>query len=361
MSAASQAALVTGYQQIAKKLGLPGAQQAPIDFIAELMMWFHQSESWLLIVDNLDDIEVLNPLRLFTRGDMEKLSLFQTLLPENGPSKHTIITTRNKYADWIPAEGVEIPLPSCDEAIAMLFTLTGIQTYQESENEQAMKIVTELGYLPLAIEQAAAYIAQVCNKKLSTFLPRYKANRSTIHRRVSFGGRQYSESIATTWILSVTAVTERNPNAAILLKFLAYLAPDLILINFLKAGSSGVDDGLKQIIANEESFDEVLFMLEQFSLVKRETTKQGDGLVMHRLVQAFLQDEIQLHTSNESEVKHQWSNVIGLGNEAFPIPWGPTNMSRRTCREFQNQLLPILLACPMMKIDNIQALLERMG
>ena len=113
VSAATQAALVAGYQQIAKKIGLEAAKQGgPIDFIPDLMLWFRQSDSWLLIVDNLDDIEVLNPATLFSQADMDKLSLFQTLLPENGPSKHTIITTRNKYADWIPAEGVEIPLLS---------------------------------------------------------------------------------------------------------------------------------------------------------------------------------------------------------------------------------------------------------
>jgi hypothetical protein len=194
--------------------------------------------------------------------------------------------TRNKYADWIPAEGVEIPLLPCDEVLTMLFMLARIKIYEVSEIGQAQQIVRELGYLPLTIEQGVAYITQICNKTLSKFLTWYKENRLTIHEWVPFGGRQYSESLATTWILSVNAVRERSSNAACLLKFLAYLASDFILIQFLKAGLNGLDDDLKRVIANEECFDNAIFALGQFSLLKQKTTREGDGLVVHRLLQA---------------------------------------------------------------------------
>jgi hypothetical protein len=60
-------------------------------------------------------------------------------------------------------------------------------------------------------------------------------------------------------------------------------------------------------------------------------------------------------------MKHQWSNVINLGYEAFPIPWHYEITNWRRCREFQNQLLPPLLACPVIEIEKIQNLLERLG
>lgn len=141
--------------------------------------------------------------------------------------------------------------------------------------------------MPLAIEQTAAYIAHVCNKTLSKFLPRYKENRLTVHKRVTFGGRQYSKSVAATWILSVNAVRDRNADAVNLLNFLAYLAPDFILIKFMKADCDRIDDNLKRVIAHDETFDNALLILEQFSLVKREETKQGDGSIMHRLYKHF--------------------------------------------------------------------------
>src|SRR5271154_6476678 len=118
---------MAGYQQIATRIGLSNARRGSIEFISQLLQWFRQFDDWLLIVDNLDDIDVLKPEALFSESDLEKLSLFQTLLSENDLSKHIIITTRNKHADWISAERFEIPLLSPDEAVIMLFTLAGIQ------------------------------------------------------------------------------------------------------------------------------------------------------------------------------------------------------------------------------------------
>jgi len=91
------------------------------------------------------------------------------------------------------------------------------------------------------------------------------------------------------------------------LKFLAYLALDFISIKFLKAGSDGIEDDLKHVITDDECFDEAVSLLEQFSLVKRENSKHRDVLVMHRLVQAFLQDEIQMQILKETEIQRQWA------------------------------------------------------
>ena len=81
----------------------------------------------------------------------------------------------------------------------MLFVLTGARDHGTWNRTVALDIVEELGFLPLAIEQAAAYISQICSHNVLKFLSRYNENRATIHKRVPpAGGRQYSYSIATT-------------------------------------------------------------------------------------------------------------------------------------------------------------------
>ena len=60
----------------------------------------------------------------------------------------------------------------------------------------------------------------------------------------------------------------------------------------MKRGCGGVDDELRAIIENDEEFDEALFQLEQFSLAKRMKREGGESIEVHRLVQAFLQDEV---------------------------------------------------------------------
>src|SRR5947199_3973809 len=76
VSAATQASLVAGYQRIAMRIGIQNAQRgSPTDIIPQLLLWFRQSENWLLVVDNLDDIEVLNPVTLFSQTDLERWEL----------------------------------------------------------------------------------------------------------------------------------------------------------------------------------------------------------------------------------------------------------------------------------------------
>ena len=338
VSAATQAALVHGYQCIARRIGLKSAQRAvTIEFIPDVLQWFRRSEKWLLIIDNLDDIEVLDPTKLFSKNDLGNSSISETLLPENGPTKHTIITTRSKYADWIPAAGLEIPMLTCEEAVDMLFTLTGVPLPQPGEQQVAQEIVKELGYLPLAIEQAAAYTAQMYDKSFSRFFRFYKTNRSKVHQWLPVGRRHYSESIATTWKMSAEAVKDSSIDAANLLKFFAYLGPDFISVPFLKAGCDGVDDDLKRIIVDEDLFDEALFTLKRFSFIKREESpERGDVIGMHRLLQAFLQDETELYHSNASMI----SNVIRFFTHAFPEFL--TNESRSQCRIYQEQIVEAL-------------------
>ena len=61
IKAVDQASLLSGYQRIAKAAGLPNLQQATPSEIAEMVIsWLNREQSWLLVFDNLDDIEVIN-------------------------------------------------------------------------------------------------------------------------------------------------------------------------------------------------------------------------------------------------------------------------------------------------------------
>ena len=61
--------------------------------------WLENQRSWLLVIDNLDDIKVINGY-----------------LPANSVKKHTLITTRNLNAENIPAQGLEVDLMSLKDA-----------------------------------------------------------------------------------------------------------------------------------------------------------------------------------------------------------------------------------------------------
>ena len=160
VNADTEASLQSGFEGIAMRIGLAElvTKLQPKQLAERVLLWFRQQESWLLVFDNLDTIEFVNGF-----------------LPESGPKKHTLITTRNPNADGIPARGLDATLPEIDEAMGMLYKLSkvaiGIQT------EEAGEIVIALDRLPLAIEQAAAYVREA-GGNFRTFLKHYANQRA---------------------------------------------------------------------------------------------------------------------------------------------------------------------------------------
>ena len=160
ITAVDQASLLSGYQEIAQKAGIKGLiSLEPVQIAKNVLTWLRQEESWLLVIDNLDGINVVFGY-----------------LPENGPQKHTLITTRNPNSNGIPAEGLEVPLLDVVDSIDLLSTMSHIDIVENSaESVQAAQIVEQLGCLPLAIEQAAAIVREFASD-FATFLDDYHKN-----------------------------------------------------------------------------------------------------------------------------------------------------------------------------------------
>ena len=99
--AVDRTSLLLGYQTIAKAARLHFPENtSSIEIANEVVLWLREQSNWLLIIDNLDDINVA-----------------EGLLPENGSQKHTIFTTRNPNAEGIPAEPLEVPLLGPNDSI----------------------------------------------------------------------------------------------------------------------------------------------------------------------------------------------------------------------------------------------------
>jgi len=310
ISAVDKSSLLSGYQNIAKAARLCFGDMSPIEIASAMLTWLRQQQSWLLVIDNLDDIEVANGL-----------------LPENSLQHHTIITTRNPNADGIPAEPLEVPLLNAHDSIELLSTLSKITIQADSPDErQAANIVHKLGYLPLAIEQAAAYIREVTSD-FSAFLKEYGRNHKRLHMWVPAGNRLYPNSIATTWSMSLALVPEYP---AKLLRLFSFLNPDGILIAFLASGAEALEDDVRHIIFDPIELATALLELEKFSLIKWD--RQKKSITMHRLIQMVIRDEMPEEDSRLTII-----NIIDLFLLAFPN--FTTNETRSLCRTYQEQIV----------------------
>jgi hypothetical protein len=234
ITAVDQASLLSGYQKIAKKAGLPIASDpSPVEIAEYVLSWLKREKSWLVVIDNLDNINVVDGF-----------------LPETGLHQHTLITTRNPNSAGIPAEGLEVPLLDPEDAVDLLSILSNITIAPNSpESQQAGQIIDKLGYLPLGIEQAGAYVREVAGDFM-TFLKDYDENRKDLHNWVPQGIRPYPYSVATTWSMSFNIVRNTNAQAAELFRLLSFLNPDGILIDFLQSGTGALENGLRQVVSN---------------------------------------------------------------------------------------------------------------
>ena len=240
-----------------------------------------------------------------------------------------MITTRNKNCDGIPAEGIEIIPMNSTESISLLLTRSGLQDDPRQEVKiEAKKIVDELGHLPLAIEQAAAYIRS--SQNIFEYLSVYRQNRKDLLHHKPKGNYPYHESVATTWKMSLRRLETTSKN---LIELLAYLNPDEILLDFLTAGKSGLPPELGLFVNNTFLLRQVLHDLETYSLIR--VWDEGRKITIHRLVQYVIRDDL------DSKYRRVLiARVLRLGLSAFPDAVVGSNY--QTCRIYRSQIIAIL-------------------
>ena len=193
ISAVTQESLLDGYQKIGKRANIALAPDSkPISIAEQVLSWLKRTPNWLLVVDNLDNIDVVST------GNLDEPNIVAMLLPQSGPGQHTLITTRNPNADHIPAQALEVPLFEKSDSVDLLSALSGISVSPKSEEEKvAQQIAEELGNLPLAISQAGAYIKQISGS-FGNYIKHYSEYRSHVNAWIPKGPRPYSYSVATT-------------------------------------------------------------------------------------------------------------------------------------------------------------------
>ena len=143
------------------------------------------------------------------------------------------------------------------------------------------QIAEELGRLPLALEQAAAYLDRV-QMPGREYLDLLRARAADLYARGQVTSR--SDTIATLWDLSLERITAEDPAAVQLLDICAYLAPEPVPLDLFTAHPSRLPEPLSSAAADPLAFTEAIGTLADYSLAKRTPA----GLQLHRLVQATI-------------------------------------------------------------------------
>jgi tetratricopeptide (TPR) repeat protein len=281
--------------------------------------WLEASPDCLLILDNADD-----------------LTIIQNFLPASGKG-HILLTTRARPMGKL-AQRVELGRMAMEEGTLFLLRRAGIivpeaslEAVSSTDRTQAQELVTLLDGLPLALDQAGAYIEET-GTDLSHYLKLYKSERKRLLKRRSKFPTDHPESVASTWSLSFQKIEKLNAVAANVLRFCAFLQPDAIPEELLIVGTPTQSNLPESIVSDPLQFDEAIGDLLRFSLVGRHP--QSKTLSIHRLVQVVLKDEMDV------QMQRYWAErVIRVVDRAFP------DRSRvKTWSEWQ-RYLPQAQAC----------------
>ncbi len=291
--------LVQKYVDIALLLGLPEQRQQDQTRIVEAVKrWLREHRGWLLILDNADD-----------------LGMVRDFLPGTDTG-HVLLTTRA----WTMGQLAQrIELDRMEEAKGTLFLLRRVRILQaddpldkasSQDRKHALAIVQVMDGLPLALDQAGAYIEEtVCG--LAGYLTRYQQHRKDLLKARGEYTSDHPEPVATTWSLSFQKVEQANAAAADLLRFCAFLAPDAIPEEIITEGAAELTSELQAVATDPYLLDTAIKELFRYSLIQRDAEQKL--LRMHRLVQAVLKDAMP------EEAQHEWAErTVRAVNHTFP-------------------------------------------
>jgi tetratricopeptide (TPR) repeat protein len=167
-------------------------------------------------------------------------------------------------------------------AEAMVFWEQRLGVGEQAEREA---LASALGYLPLAVEQAAAFMLKR-HISPTAYLTRFQERRAALWARED-PPDNYHATVATTWAMAFDHA-KQTTGAAELLILCSFFAPDDIPLGMIRADGELLPATLATVVADEDAFDDALLALRDYSLVLG-----GVGqLSMHRLVQVVARERL---------------------------------------------------------------------
>jgi len=269
------------YADLAAELG--AAQKGlPQDAMRRaLLSDLHRRPRWLLIFDNAEDPAFL-----------------RDWLP-SGPG-HVIITSRSQNWAELAAPVLVDVLPRRESVDLLRARVPGIMT------AEADALAGALGDLPLALAQAAAYLAET-RIPATGYTQLLKDRAATLLSK----GKPltYRDTLSAATTLACDRLRGTDKDAAALASICAFLAPEPVPVGWLITAAGNLPDGLPARLADPLERDDLMAALTRTSLARL----NDDGLIMHRLTQAILRarpaepDKIRAHaeavvTANTPEV-----------------------------------------------------------
>jgi DNA-binding SARP family transcriptional activator/tetratricopeptide (TPR) repeat protein len=239
------AVVATSLADLAAAVGIAHHEREE-DARAALWAELDHTPGWVLVFDNVDEPHLVEPyLPAARHGDV-------------------IITSRNPAWRRL-ARPLTLPPLARRESIAYILARSG-----DDDPGGADELAELVGDLPLALEQACAYVEQTA-MPVPDYVRLFRDRHSDL--LLHEAGRS-GPTVATTWELAFERLGRRSARAAAVLEVMAFLASDAIAV-----------DLLAPLADDELDLQDAVAELLRLSLVDRDR----NVLRVHRLVQDVVQ------------------------------------------------------------------------
>ncbi len=276
------------FSAICRKLELPvskNLEAKPDDFRFALRDWMTKTDGWLAIFDNADDLDIFKPY-----------------LPET-VAGHVLLTTRDTTAEDF-AFSIPLKVFTEEQSAEFLFENTG-----RRDEDASRKLAREMGGLPLALDQAVAFISELKSSP-AEYLECYREEGPELRDRRGDEVAGHA-SVAKTFGVAFRNLVEKHPATADILRVCAFCAPDEIPEEIFRSSNGILGENIAGVAGSTLKWLKALEPATRFSLLTRDADNKMIGL--HRVVQEVIRDEMA-----EAEQKRWSEQLIRAMNEVFP-------------------------------------------
>ena len=259
--------------------------------LSSTLEWLGKREElWCLVVDNLDELEMSREMRKLLTGHWKHVA-----------RGHIIITTRREVSEVGEETGIDeqccidLKCLTEEEGIYFLRKRTG---KDEGEDNDLRELVRELGGLPLALDQAGAYIRWV-KQSVKEYVKKYRKQKLLLLKKKKaqlFVENTSPERLAvhTTWTLNfhhISHISKEMELGEFPIRFMqvcAFYGLDDIPYELVNEGLKKDDSSAEESGLWDKA--EIISLLTKFSLFQRYGI---DSFSVHRLVQEVIRSQLK--------------------------------------------------------------------
>ncbi|MGQ4384799.1 FxSxx-COOH system tetratricopeptide repeat protein [Streptomyces sp. SAS_270] len=281
--------IVQSLIELGDQMGLrAGADRAAVPAVLEALRVGEPYANWLLVFDNAE-----NPHEV------------RQFFPKDGPGR-VMVTSRNSQWSSL-ASSLEVDVFAREESITLIKRRS-----PEIAEDAADRLADALGDLPLAVEQAAVWLAET-GMPVHQYLDLFETKYTDLLRVDP--PADYDLPVAAAWNVSLDRLREDHPAALQLLQVCAFFAPEPIDWDFFSAVRgvaapsalrAALDDPIKLARAVREVGRYALARLDH-----RRSTIQ-----VHRLVQRVLIEQMNGH--ERAEMRHCAHEILANADPRNP-------------------------------------------